>query len=238
MAQHRGTVRDSAQPRWTLWYQEAAVRFFAASEALRRRAMNAGDLADYVGWVRDNFGDVPRYRSRERLWEAMVGHVAPGQPIMGLEFGVAWGYATDWWTRHLTTKTLEWHAFDRFTGLPRAWREHGAGTFDNSGAPPPVIDKRIHWHVGDVEDTIGDVPVERARDAQVVILFDLDIYEPSAVAWRHVVESLKTGDLLYFDESYDDDERRLLNEEILPSGRFTCIGCTPLALALRVDTIG
>jgi hypothetical protein len=237
MAQHRGTIRDSAQPRWTLWYQDAAVRLFSASESLRRRVLNAGDLADYVGWVRDNFGDVPRYRSREQLWKSMLPHVSRNQPIAGLEFGVAWGYATDWWTRQLAGRDLEWHAFDRFTGLPRAWREHGAGTFDNAGAPPPVIDERIQWHVGDVEDTISDVPHESVRGSQIVMLFDLDIYEPSAVAWRHFSGALKTGDLLYFDEAFDDDERRLLDEELLPAGTFTCVGCTPLGLALRVDTV-
>lgn len=237
MTQQSGEVRDSAQPRWTLWYQDAAARMFAVSEGVRRRVMNAGDLADYVGWLQENFDKVPRFRSREQLWEVMSTHLSPARPALGLEFGVAWGYATDWWTRRLKGRELEWHAFDRFTGLPRAWRDHGAGTFDNAGVPPPVTDDRIQWHVGDVEETIEDTPLESVRAAQVVMLFDLDIYEPSAIAWRYTKNSLKSGDLLYFDESYDNDERRLLTEDILPSGRFTCLGCTPLSLALRVDQL-
>ena len=229
-------VKNSAQPRWTLWYQHAAARVFQASGAIRRKVVNAGDLADYTGWLKEHFGSTKVLREREQVWERMCVQVTSG-PVVGLEFGVAWGYATDWWMTHLPNTDLEWHAFDRFTGLPRSWRNLDAGAFGNDGNPPPVNDARVTWHVGDVEATIGKAPLDRARDSQVIVLFDLDLYEPSKVAWDHLKSALKPGDLLYFDESFDTDERQLLDESVLPEGRYTCVGATPLALALRVEEI-
>lgn len=237
MTQARNEIRSAAQPGWVLWYQHAAVRIFQASSAIRRRVVNAGDLADYTGWLEDHFGPMKVVREREELWQRMRAQVGSGS-VVGLEFGVAWGYATEWWMNHLPNPQLEWHAFDRFTGLPRSWRNLDAGAFGNDGNPPPVNDARVTWHVGDVEATIGEAPLDRARDSQVIVLFDLDLYEPSKVAWDHLKSALKPGDLLYFDESFDTDERQLLDESVLPEGRYTCVGATPLALALRVEEIG
>jgi hypothetical protein len=76
--------------------------------------------------------------------------------------------------------------------------------------------------------------LDRSETQQFVILFDLDIFEPSLAAWDHLKSSLRPGDLLYFDEAFDSDERRLLDEHILPTGSFECIGATPTALALQV----
>ena len=42
------------------------------------------------------------------------------------------------------------------------------------------------------------------------------------------------GDLLYFDEAFDSDERRLLNEYILPSGKYACVGATSTGLGLQI----
>ena len=88
--------------------------------------------------------------------------------------------------------------------------------------------------MGDVEDTLSDVDLGAAADAQWLVLFDLDLYEPTAEAWRVLSPMLKRGDLLYFDEAIDADERRVLNEMVLPSGRYSPIGATSLALGLKV----
>ena len=62
----------------------------------------------------------------------------------------------------------------------------------------------------------------------------MDIYEPSLVAWNYLRVHLRVGDLLYFDEAFDQDERRMLTEVILPSGKFKFIGASHLSLALKV----
>ena len=127
-----------------------------------------------------------------------------------------------------------WHGFDRFTGLPHAWREHEQGAFDAGGKPPAIDDERVRWHVGDVEDTLGAVDLVAARDAQWLVLFDLGIYEPTAFAWEVISAHLRPGDIIYLDEAGLADERRVLDEMILPSIGCEPVGATPFGLGLAV----
>lgn len=195
---------------------------------------NAGDIADYVEWQVDRFGAARITAKREDLWDGLVGRLAPGEPVTVLEFGVAWGYTTTWWLDRVENPSLIWHGFDRFTGLPRPWRDLPEGAFDAAGQPPPISDARVRWHIGDVERTLMDLPHEDMTGPRRVVLFDLDIYEPTAAAWCHVVPWLRAGDLLYFDEAMDDDERRVLDELVLPTGAVDYLGATASALTLLV----
>jgi hypothetical protein len=212
----------------------AAARVFQASEVARSKAVNAGQIAEYVGWQQRTWDRCPRILGRrEQLWERLAGRLDPGRPVFALEFGVAWGYATNWWLTRLPGD-VTWHGFDRFTGLPRAWRDHDAGTFDAGGRPPPIRDPRVHWHVGDVEATLPTVDLTTTTGGQRLVLFDLDLYEPTAFAWKAVAAHLEPGDLLYFDEAMDADERRVVDELVLPAVRCELVGATPLALGLRI----
>lgn len=226
---------DAGPPPVTLALQALAARLFRASSAIRTKGVNAGQVADYIGWQQDRFGyPPPIFGRREKLWEQLAQRLDRDRPLVALEFGVAWGYATNWWLNRLVNRDLMWHGFDRFTGLPRAWREHGEGAFDAGGKPPAIDDKRVHWHVGDVEDPLPSVDLAAARDAQWLILFDLDIYEPTALAWEVLRPYLRRDDLMYFDEAMDVDERRVLDELILPSVGVQPVGATALGLGLIV----
>jgi hypothetical protein len=216
--------------------QYISVRLFRLSHRLRQKVINAGEIADYVSWLKETFGGVRSLATREKLWELMAQRVSQRQ-IRGLEFGVAFGYASGWWLRRLPVVGLQWDGFDRFTGLPRAWRGFDAGAFDAGGRTPPIDDQRVTWHVGDVEDQLKDLMLSREEPQQIVVLFDLDIFEPSFAAWEHLRDSLRPGDLLYFDEAVHSDERRLLNDHVLPAGKYECIGATPTALGLQVTQI-
>jgi hypothetical protein len=209
---------------------------FARSASLSRRVRHAGEVADFIEWQQAQFGQTTIYLWRERLWTALSRLMDPGRPWHGIEFGVAWGYATGWWLARLPQGSgATWDGFDRFTGLPRPWREHEAGTFDAGGKPPAIDDSRLTWHVGDVEETVATVDAARFSDGGRLVLFDLDIYEPTAAAWEFVRPLLRPGDILYFDDAMDADQRRMLVESILPSHPFVYVGCTSLALALMVS---
>jgi hypothetical protein len=225
-----------AQPqRFRVKLHACAARLFRAFPTLRRKTMQAGDIADFVDWQQRVFGVRPMiFGRRDKLWERLAQRLDPNRPLVVMEFGVAWGYATNWWLRRLGRRDVVWHGFDRFTGLPRAWREHAQGTFDVGGTPPAIDDNRVRWHVGDVEDTLGAIDLVAARNAQWLILFDLDIYEPTAFAWEVIAPYLQPGDLMYFDEAMDVDERRVLNEMILPSIGCEPVGTTALGLGLAV----
>jgi hypothetical protein len=199
----------------TLRLQALFARAFASSSILRLKMKNAGDVADFVDWQLDRFGTSHIYSRREDLWEGLLRRLGSSEPLTVLEFGVAWGYSTQWWLARLEDPNVVWHGFDRFTGLPRPWRGLRAGAFDAAGKPPEISDDRLRWHIGDVEERLA-------------------VYEPTAVAWLYLAPWLRAGDLLYFDEAMDDDERKVLDELVLPTGAVEYIGATASALALVV----
>lgn len=198
-----------------------------------------GQSANYIQWMMDTFGRRPdMVLTREEVWTKVLAGVAKDRPVVAWEFGVAWGYSSDWWLKRLTNPQLRWHGFDRFTGLPRAWRTYKAGDLDAGGKPPAIDDTRVEWHVGDVEDTLPRIDIQRDPNAQWLIMFDLDIYEPTSFAWKHLKQHLRPGDLIYFDEAFDEDERRVLNESIIndPDVKVSLFASSPLQLALKVES--
>lgn len=233
-----GDPTHPLKSRLATWRRAAFTSALRSSSRLRSIAISAGDFAEFIDWQHDAFETLPAaFARREELWAAMRSSIATDVPVLVLEFGVAHGYATQVWLSLLGPDVnVAWHGFDRFTGLPRAWRNLPAGTFDAGGQPPLLDDQRIVWHIGDVEDQLPALDLSQFADHQWLVLFDLDILEPSRLVWEVVKPGLKHGDLLYFDEAFDIEERTLLSEAVLPSEhRFSPIGATAEALALRVD---
>ncbi len=206
---------------------------------------NAAELAqslEYSLWVTRTFGrDSVFLATRERLWRRMLSCLTQDSEVTVFEFGVAYGYTTQWW---LSRSSLvdKWYGFDTFTGLPRAWRHFAAGAFDANGKPPEISDSRIEWVVGKVENTfsanwIQPTSSEDETRTQRVFILDLDLYEPTKYVAEQVFPQLQEGDLLYLDEGADWDERRVLLEEMskIPN-RLKLVGATPTALALQVES--
>jgi hypothetical protein len=105
--------------------------------------------------------------------------------------------------------------------LRSANREGNRARIDAGGAPPNIPDPRVTWHVGRLEETLPSVTID--FESPLCVLFDLDLYEPSAFALERLEGELKPGDLLYFDEAYDPWQERRLIDEILDCGqRFSC----------------
>jgi hypothetical protein len=102
---------------------------------------------------------------------------------------------------------------------------------------PPIVDERVTWHVGDVETTLPETTLTRESGEIWILFFDLDIFEPSIFAWEHLRTHLRPGDILYFDEACDRDERHLIDHHVLPTGSFELIAATPLALALEIRSL-
>jgi hypothetical protein len=207
-----------------------------SSPKLRKRLMNIGELANYQIWLEEKFGSIKLRNSRERVWKDIDSRVA-GKSVHGIELGVAWGYLTYFWITKSRARILTWDAYDLFTGLPRAWRSSPVGAFSNNGKTPNIPDERINWHVGFVEETIQSLEIPSSRDYNLLIFFDLDIYEPSLVAWQKIKPMLKAGDILYFDEAFDVDERSLLENFILTSGEFEFVSANWISLALEIKSL-
>jgi hypothetical protein len=199
-------------------------------------------LADYAAWKRARLerNGNPLFAHREKLWETIVPTLARKDSLVVMEFGVAWGYATKWWLSRLSDPRLEWHGFDTFTGLPTTWDRAGltiydAGSFSAGGNTPPIQDPRVQWHVGDVGATVGEVDWDQAGKRPLFLFLDFDLYEPTRIALEAAVPHLKPGDVMYFDEAFDAwNERRAIDEILVPRFTLRCHGSTATALALEI----
>lgn len=177
---------------------------------------------------------IPFFHSREKLWAKII-HDHFDSPWVGIEFGVASGDSTLAIARLQNFKhCVEWNGFDTFYGLPEPWGDLPKGAFSTNGQPPKIKGDKFRWHIGDVAQTITDLDSELFRERKIFIIFDLDLYEPSRIAWNKVATFLKPGDVIYFDEAYEADEGRLIREiqeqreiELIPIG-FTIMASSYL----------
>ena len=161
--------------------------------------------------------------TRQDLWEFLANNELVQDAGFFFEFGVANGDGTKFWLERLGQ--VEYHGFDCFTGMPEDYRQVPKGVFDMSGAPPPDInDARVTWHIGNVEDTVS--AFHFPDSASRIFLFDLDLYHPTKFVLSKIKPTLRKGDVLYFDEAWDDAEGivardffdRSTNTQILSSG--------------------
>jgi hypothetical protein len=89
--------------------------------------------------------------------------------------------------------------------------------------------------VGFVEEEIRNLNLPNSTADEFIILFDLDLYEPTLAAFNYLKPHLKKGDLLYFDEAFDKAERAIITEHILKIFNCSPIGHTPLAICLVIE---
>jgi hypothetical protein len=222
--------------------QSVLARTLSLAPALADPFSQVGVLADYSAWKRARLAGrgKPLFAHREKLWEAIQPGLAAKGALSVLEFGVAWGYATSWWLQRLPDPGLQWHGFDTFTGLPTTWDRAGltiydAGSFSANGNVPPIADRRVHWHVGDVADAIAELDWPELRTRPLFLLLDFDLYAPTAVALGAAAPHLRPGDVLYFDEAFDAwNERKAIDEILMPRFGVKCLGSTATALALEI----
>jgi hypothetical protein len=211
---------------------------------LRQYVIDAGNHAEYMSWVSQNFYETKLFRNREALWTMIIQNLSQADRAHSLshlrvfELGVAYGYTTNWFSKKLKGDFMI-YGFDRFTGLPRKWREFDKGAFDAKGLTPDIPSGKVKFFVGDVEQTLQSLD-PRELEYRKLIIFDLDLYEPSKFAFDFFYPHLKKGDIIYFDESFDQDERRIIDEQILnPEGNlnakaFKIIGVTSGGCAFEV----
>ena len=219
----------------------AAIRMLRCLPAgLYRGAAEFGRSVEFSLWVAERFpGQAPFLATRQALWRRMLSCLDGQEQVIGLEFGVAYGHSTRWWLSHCKALT-QWVGFDTFRGLPRPWGRFPAGAFDAGGRPPDVSDQRVEWVIGPVEETFDHRWLSAGpTSARRVFLFDLDLYEPTACVASQVFPNLRPGDLVYMDEAADQDERRVLAEQMERApGALELIGATPMGLALRARPAG
>jgi len=230
---HESSGNSGAFTQFACWL---IGRTLGSVPRLARSIDTLGSIVSHAGqWKAQGYGKY--YRTRESLWDDLVVPVVrsqtPDSQVQIFEFGVAFGEASRWWLSKCENSKLEYYGFDLFTGLPRAWRAMPEGAFNASGKPPAILDERVNWRVGDVTETIKLQTFSEHASFRL-FMFDLDLFEPSLIVWRHIQTSLKPGDYLWFDEAFDRDERVLLDAEVLTFHSIQGLGYSPFGLLLKI----
>lgn len=148
-----------------------------------------------------------------------------------MEFGVAFGETS----RYLISGTkvpLVYHGFDTFEGLPKAWRRLPAGAISTKGAVPNIVGENIYFHKGLIQESITQVDFK--SPLKKVFIFDFDLYEPTLFALKYVFSEIIEGDIVYFDEAFDSDERVIIENYFLGVFEFEVIGASPFGLAFKI----
>ena len=198
-----------------------------------------GANSNYSSWIKSKYGTTKRLKKREQIWELFIEEIDPRKKTVVLEFGVAQGYSTNWWNNKLKevkNQLFTIYGFDLFTGLPRSWRDAPAGEFDNGGRAPVIASDNVHFVIGDVTETFQPNFFEKFNrgEIQLIIIFDLDLYEPTSTVNAVLDTYLISGDFLWFDEAFDADERRVLDEGNFSLNHVRAVGTTALGLGLQI----
>jgi len=183
--------------------------------AVRRKIVISGELTAFQNWILKDFPASRFFVSREALWLSICEKLK-GQQFRILELGVAHGYATKWFLDHypidqknLSSELTSYDGFDLFSGLPDSWRDLPSGYFNNFGVTPNINDSRLTFHVGYVENEILKMKTTDFYNKTTFIIFDLDLYEPTLASYLHLRDLIKAGDIIYFDEAFDEEEQRV-----------------------------
>jgi hypothetical protein len=195
------------------------------------------EVIEFRVWLKNRFGKVELFRNKEKLLNALIEYSnlelskSGGAGVFYVEFGVAFGETS----RYLVSGTnvpFVYHGFDTFEGLPKAWRRLPAGAISNNGQLPNIVGENIHFHKGLIEETIAQVDFQ--SPLKKVFIFDFDLYAPTLFALKHVFSEINQGDIVYFDEAFDSEERVIIENYFLDKFGYEVIGASPFGLAFKI----
>lgn len=198
-------------------------------------AKSVFDSIEYEIWIRETFNNCAKFRTKNKLLLKVFDECANFSRLNIVELGVAYGDTTRFINKNLKIDFDYW-GFDSFEGLERSWRGLPKGAFASEGAP--LVESRdnkstITFVKGYVEKTLPNFN-SLNNILKTIWLFDLDLYAPTHLAFETLSKYMKPGDILYFDEAFDSDERLIIRESIIDKIEIEIIGYSPLALAFQL----
>jgi len=194
------------------------------------------EALEFRVWLNNKFGKVKLFKNKQELLNALIEDSnielsKSGRGVLYLEFGVAFGETS----RYLISGTkapLVYHGFDTFEGLPKVWRGLPANAMSTNGETPNIVGEDIHFHKGLIQETINRVDFKSSL--KKVFIFDMDLYEPTLFALKYVFSDIDEGDIIYFDEAFDSDERVIIENYFLDFFEFEVIGASVFGLAFKI----
>ncbi len=194
-----------------------------------------GEICRFYLWQRNEFKNVQVYLSKEKFYNAIIQELIDNPKSTDFyEFGVAHGYATNFFLKkpRFENEILhEYNAFDTFEGLNKPFREFPEGSFTNKGLVPAIFNEKLNWYIGLVEETFEGFTHLSCRK---VIFFDLDLYEPTLFVMKKILNFLKPGDYLYFDEGFDLNEFRIIEDYVMKEFKLRLVGTNFQAVCFQI----
>lgn len=208
------------------------IPMFLSVKKISYSVTSFAEAVDFRLWSNDKFGPVKYFRTKNKLLEYLVETVNKWSEIEIYEFGVAFGETAQKLNSTLDIKA-KYFGYDTFEGLPTPWRRLPVGALTTYGEIPQIQNINFCFHKGLIQETLPLTFVD--SDRPKVFIFDLDLFEPTLFAWNYISRYLNSGDILYFDEAFDKDERVILENYVLNNIKYSVLGISVLGLVLIVD---
>jgi len=170
--------------------------------------LKVGWWVRYSKWRMQNTNGSARHNSEQYAYDrryALYSEILDKEglnegAIDYLEFGVFAGDSMKWWLGHVTNLDSQFVGFDCFTGLPEAWGDQPAGTFDVGGKTPEVNDARCSFQVGLFKDTLPRFMKSFHPVGRKVIHMDSDLFTSTLYVLMTIAPTLRPGDIVFFDD--------------------------------------
>ncbi len=117
-----------------------------------------------------------------------------------LEFGVYHGRSLNILARTEASRTIHWHGFDSFNGLPEDWSaKEIAGSYSTGGQQPEVPDN-VTLHSGWFSDTLPGFAAESSDTRLAFMHIDCDLYSSTRTVLETLKDRCRPGTVIQFDE--------------------------------------
>lgn len=195
-------------------FQRFLIRFEARPKA-PVRLINEDAMQDSANYGIKNFSDALQFRTIESFWEYCLGKslALPSDELnkgknkdllnRGIiaEFGVYKGKSINFFAKKCPNAQV--YGFDSFLGLEEDWSGWilPAGTFSTNGVMPKC-ESNVKLYKGWFVDTVPIFRTELQSKQISLLHIDSDTYKPARYVLNALVENLKHGSIIVFDEYY------------------------------------
>lgn len=172
-------------------------------------------------WMAEHgFAFKARVANRHQVWNSVIREVG-SHPVLYLEFGVAAGEATRYWSANLSHPESRLHGFDSFEGMPTAGGPWAKGQFSTGGTIPEINDPRVKFFKGWFDQVLPAYTVP--AHSTLILNLDADLYSSTAYVLQKLQPHIRKGTFIYFDEmNFPEHELKAFHEFIAATGlKFT-----------------
>jgi hypothetical protein len=185
------------------------------------------------------------FDEKSQLWKYCLDRIQlstkynPNPNSIFAEFGVWQGASINFFAKHSPSAKI--YGFDSFLGLEEDWVgfKRVKGTYSTAGKLPKVAGN-VLLYVGWFEDTMAEFLHLLGQDQINLLHLDADTYKPTSFVLEQLINNIKAGTIIIFDEYFGYPgwrlhEHKAFTEIVEKYGLKTkAIGFTDVRVAFEV----